>query len=437
MLRTLAPFVLLAAALPGIAAAQAANTAVMPAADPALTARAGELVGVIAGRGDFQAYFAPAFHAALSREKWDAVVASMTAQMGKPLAIETVAPETPFSANLRIRFERGIVNARIAVDPAPPHQVAGLLFTGAEIAGDTLDKLRADLRELPGSTELGIYELGPGAPRLVAGIDPDKPAPLGSAFKLWVLGELAREVAAGEHRWTDVVPVGPASLPSGITQNWPPGSPATLQTLATLMISISDNTATDTLVTLEGRKLDAFAVESGAPGLAPIVTTRQMFALKAPANADLAAQWATRFSPSARRRLLEDNAARLATTPVDPTMFSGKPVSVDTLEWFASPAQTAGMLDWLRTQGGTTALSLLAINPGIDPATRSKYDYVGFKGGSEPGVVTLAFLVKRKDGRWLALAGGWHRGDAAVDEARFGQLMTRALVLMSNAPLPG
>ena len=49
-----------------------------------------------------------------------------------------------------------------------------------------------------------------------------------------------------------------ASLPSGITQSWPAGSPVTLQTLATLMISISDNTATDTLVTLERRKLDAF-----------------------------------------------------------------------------------------------------------------------------------------------------------------------------------
>jgi hypothetical protein len=232
------------------------------------------------------------------------------------------------------------------------------------------------------------------------------------------------------------VPVGPASLPSGITQNWPAGSPVTLQTLATLMISISDNTATDTLVTLEGSKLDAFAAQTGTPGLAPIVTTRQMFALKTPANADLAAQWASQLAPSARRRLLETNAVRLATTPVDPLMFSGKPVAIDTLEWFASPAQTAAMLDWLRTQGGTTALSLLAVNPGIDPTTRGKFDYVGFKGGSEPGVITLAYLVKRKDERWLTVVGAWNRGDAGVEEAKFVQLMTRALALVSDAKLP-
>jgi len=434
--RILASFALLIVFVPGIAAAQTPPAATAPAADPSLTARSHELIGVVAGTGDFSGYFAPSFHAALPKEKWDAVVASMTAQMGKPLAIDRLTAVTPFSANLRVRFERGVVNAQIAIDPAPPHQVVGLLFTGPEMAGDTLDKLVADIRALPGTTGLGIYALGEGAPRLVAGIAPDKAMPLGSAFKLWVLGELAREVGAGERKWSDVVPIGPASLPSGIMQNWPAGSPVTVQTLATLMISISDNTATDTLASLEGDRLDDFVTKAGAPGLAPVLTTRQMFALKSPANADLAAQWATSLTPSARRTLLDRNAARLRTTPVDPMMFAGRPTKIDTLEWFASAAETAGILDWLRKQGGETPLSLLAINPGIDPATRGKFDYVGFKGGSEPGVVTLNFLVRRNDGRWLAIAAGWHRNDAGVEENRLIMLMTRALVLLAEAPLP-
>ena len=434
--RILASFALLIVSVPGIAAAQTPPAATAPAADPSLTVRSHELIGIVSGTGDFSGYFAPSFHAALPKEKWDAVVVSMTGQMGKPLAIDRLTAVTPFSANLRVRFERGVVNAQIAIDPAPPHQVVGLLFTGPEMAGDTLDKLAADIRALPGTTGLGIYALGEGAPRLVAGIAPDKAMPLGSAFKLWVLGELAREVSAGERKWSDVVAIGPASLPSGITQNWPPGSPVTIQTLATLMISISDNTATDTLVSLEGEQLDRFVTQAGVPRLAPVLTTRQMFALKSPANADLATQWATSLAPSARRTLLDGNAARLRTTPVDPMMFAGKPTKIDTLEWFASPAETAGILDWLRKQGGETPLPLLAINPGIDPTTRGKFDYVGFKGGSEPGVVTLNFLVRRKDGRWLAIAAGWHRNDAGVEENRLIMLMTRALVLLADAPLP-
>ena len=94
------------------------------------------------------------------------------------------------------------------------------------------------------------------------------------------------------------------------------------------------------------------------------------------------------------------------------------------------------MLDWLRTKSGDTALAVLAVNPGIDAATRAKFDYVGFKGGSEPGVITLNYLVRRKDGRWLAIAGNWHRADAGVDTLMFSQLMIRALALAAGAPLP-
>jgi hypothetical protein len=428
-------FALACAVATSSATAQTAIATAVPT-DPALDARSRELIGVVAGSGDFDGYFAPNFHAALPKEKWDAVVTSMTAQMGKPLAIDRLTAVTPFSANLRVRFERGIVNAQIAIDPAAPHQVVGLLFTGPEMVGDTLDKLTADIRALPGTTGLGIYTLGEGAPRLVAGIAPDKALPLGSAFKLWVLGELAREVGAGERKWNEVVPVGPASLPSGITQSWPAGSPVTIQTLATLMISISDNSATDTLVSLEGERLDDFVAKAGAPGLAPVLTTRQMFALKSPANADLAAQWASSLAPSARRNLLDGNAERLRTTPIDPMMLAGTPTKIDTLEWFASPADTAEVFDWFRKEGGETPLSLLAINPGIDPATRAKFDYIGYKGGSEPGVITLNFLVRRKDGRWLALAAGWHRNDAGVENDRLIMLMTRALVLAAEIPLP-
>lgn len=400
-------------------------------ADPALTARIGELVGILNGTGDFDAYFAPSFRTAVPKDKWATTVAQMTAQMGQPLVVDSIRPISPLSAFVRLKFERGIVNFQIYVAPDAPHPVAGLLITGAEVAGDSFDRLAADFRALPGSSGFGVYVLGGTALRRVAGVNADAPAPLGSAFKLWVLGELARSIAAGGRHWADVVPVGPPSLPSGITQSWPAASPVTLQTLATLMISISDNTATDTLVTLEGATLDRFVASAGAPGLAPILTTRQMFAIKSAANADLAARWAG-ASPAARRRLLDASAARLAATSVDVGMFSGKPVAIDTLEWFASPAEAAAMLDRLRTRGGDTVLAILAVNPGTDATTRARFDYVGFKGGSEPGVITLNYLVRRNDGRWLAVTGNWHRSDAAIDTLTFTTLMNRALALASG-----
>lgn len=434
-MRTLVTMMLLFAALP--ATAQTAPSPPAPAtapADPAIVARANELPALINGTTTFDSYFAPSFKAAIPRDKWDPLVAQLIAQMGKPIALASFAAANPWSGTARIKFERGIVNIQLAIEPTAPNRVSALLFAGFELADDSVQKLATAFGSLPGSSGFGIYALGDTAPRLVAGYNSDKPAPLGSAFKLWVLGELAREIGAGERKWADVVPVGPASLPSGITQAWLPGTPVTIQTLATLMISISDNTATDTLVGLERRKLDAFVAAVGAPALAPILTTRQMFAIKSVPNADLAATWA-KTAGADRRKLLDDNAARLAATPLDVAIFmSGKPIAIDTLEWFASLRDTAGVLDWLRTKGGDTALALLAINPGTDTVTRARFDYVGFKGGSEPGVLTLNYLLRRKDGRWFAVVGNWYRKDAGVDTALLAQLMNRALILAANAP---
>lgn len=409
-------------------------TIVTTATDPATLSRVDQLMRLIGGTYSYDDFFAPAFRAVVPKAKWDALIAQLTAQLGKPAGLPSFVGVNPWSGTARIKFEKGTVNVQIAVDPATPHQVTGLLFSGVEVADDSVEKLAASFRALPGASGFGIYTLGDGAPRLAAGYNADRPAPLGSAFKLWVLGELARAVGAGERKWSDVVPVGTPSLPSGMMQAWPAGSPVTLQTLATLMISISDNTATDTLVTLEGRRLDAFAARTGAPGLAPMLTTRQMFAIKSGANADVAALWA-KTPPAERRTLLDANAARLAGTAVDVTLFaSGKPIAIDTLEWFATLNETASVLDWLRTKGGDTTLALLAINPGTDPTTRTRFAYVGFKGGSEPGVLTLNYLVRRKDGRWLAIAGNWHRPDAGVDTNAFAQLMNRALVLAAALP---
>ncbi|MDB5681961.1 MAG: hypothetical protein JWO16_1766 [Sphingomonas bacterium] len=51
-------------------------------------------------------------------------------------------------------------------------------------------------------------------------------------------------------------------------------------------------------------------------------------------------------------------------------------------------------------------------------------------------MLALNYLVKRKDGRWLAVAAAWHNKDAAVDTATFTGLLARALALAADAKLP-
>ncbi len=395
-------------------------------ADPALRAKADALVAILDGRGAYDAYFAASFREKVPKAQFATIVEKLKATLGAPEKIESLTATSAWSADLIVGYARGTASVRLALDPAAPHAATGLLITGTGARDDSLAKIEAEFRALPGASGFGLYALGNGKPAPILEYRADIAAPLGSAFKLWVLAELARQVAADERHWTDVVKVGAPSLPSGVLQTWPAESPVTVQTLSTLMISISDNTATDTLLTTLGRaKVDAMAASAG--GSVPVMTTREMFALKG--DPALTKAWAA-GSVDERRALLVDNAVKISTAKLDPAVFGGKPVAIDSVEWFASPAAIAGVLDRLRGADATTR-AVLAVNAGVDPAIAKRFGYVGFKGGGEPGVLTLNYLVQAKDGRWYAATGNWHRADDAVNEVRFAGLMGRALALLA------
>jgi beta-lactamase class A len=208
----------------------------------------------------------------------------------------------------------------------------------------------------------------------------------------------------------------------------------TLHSLAIAMIAESDNSAADTLLLALGRdKVDAILQRSGhaqAQAALPILTTAEAFALKMPANADLRARYAA-GSPADRRKLLRDNAPRLQRSAIDIGTVAENPTAIDQIEWFASAQDEIRLLDWLRRAGGD-ALPILAVNPGIAPADAKRWKYLGYKGGSEPGVIAMNFLAEAKDGQWIAVSGAWNNPAVRVDEAKFVALMTRAMNLLAN-----
>ncbi len=436
-MRWMLPFACLlsAPALAQTAPPPAAAPAPAPISTPALRERADELLAILDGRGDYDAFFDARFREAVPRARFDPIREQLKTALGKPLRVASLTATGAWSADLSIGYERGTAAMRIVVDPAAPHRVTGLLVTGTgPLAGDSIAKLSADFAALPGRSGFGIYALEGGSPRAVAERNGGERAPLGSAFKLWVLAEAARQVAAGERRWGDVVPIGQRSIASGTLHAWPVGAPVTLHTLAAMMISTSDNSATDTLMTALGRaEIDAVVARVGVATPAatlPVVTTRELIAVKA--DPAMAAAWGRATTPAARTRLLAANAAAITASPLDPSVFAGKPASIDTVEWFASPLDMARTLDWLRVSGDDTARAIMAINPGTDPATAARFAYVGYKGGSEPGVMTLNYLVRDKGGRWFAVTGNWHRSDIDVEALRFTGLMNRALALAAG-----
>lgn len=435
MMKPLVPLAaLLLIAQPALAQTAPAATTSPAATAPTFDARLDQLVALLNGEGAYEDLFSPAFRQAVPQAQFQTYVDQLRAQGGTATGIDSIARGGAWHATVQVAYQRLVASMEITVDPAPPHQITGLRITGATPRDDSLAKLEADFRQLPGRSGFGIYRLDAGGIAPVAEVNGTAAAPLGSAFKLWVLAEAARQVGAGTRHWTDVVRVGRPSLPSGILRTWPAHAPVTLQTLATLMISISDNTAADTLLTTLGRdKVDAMVRTIGITDpdrTLPVLTTMEAFALKSPANAALAAAWAA-DTPAERRALLAAKGAAFAA-PVDPNLFDGTPLLTDSVEWFASPRDMARTLDWLRRHGDATTRAILAVEHGTDPATTGRFAYVGFKGGSEPGVITLNYLVETRSGEWLAVTGNWHNPKAAVSTLTFAALMNRALLLAAQ-----
>lgn len=244
---------------------------------------------------------------------------------------------------------------------------------------------------------------------------------------MWVLAELDAEVRAGTRHWSDVVTLDAKSIPSGTIQDWPDKSPLTLHSLAALMISISDNSAADLLVDTLGRdRIAARAVRSGwidDKSTLPLLKTVEMAALKSPKATELAVRWKA-GSVSERIKLLAANSSQLRAVDVDIPALSEKPIYSGTIEWFADTDMMARLTEWLIKEASPETRAILAINPGM--VAHDGWAYVGYKGGSETGVLAAVQILCRVKNNCYAVIAQWHDKAEPVDLTRFSTLVSRA-----------
>lgn len=413
------PMIFLVASATAAVAAPATQTATATPFDQ----RVDELVAILNDAKPVEDYFTPGFLAVVPPAQFKAISASLTAQYGKTLKVIAVDKKGPNSATLTVELERGIATIDITVEANAPHKVAGLLATGFTPKGDDIAKIGADFRALPGRSGFVVQKLDG---RDVGQLDGQKQFAIGSTFKLYILAELASQIKAGQRKWSDVVPLEVQAYSSSATDRWPRGTPVTLQTLATWMISVSDNAATDQLIRVLGRE----AVEKrlatighSAPDKAlPFLTTTEAFALKS--NPALRVQF-EKASEAGQRDILVKQATQLGYDKVDLSQLGSGPNAIDSIEWFASPADIALLMNHLRQMDSKTALDIMAVNPGVPPGSAAKWKYLGYKGGSESGVISMSYLAQSKAGDWYAISGSWNNPAAEVDNTAFGALMTR------------
>lgn len=329
----------------------------------------------------------------------------------------------------------------IVVEPSVKALITGLLFqpyapVSKPASWQEIDKRLADLAA---HASLLAVEVGGDAPIHARGAE--RAGAIGSAFKLYVLGALAEAVSDGSAAWTERLAIHKAwkSLPSGDMRNEPAGRRFTLRHYAEQMIAVSDNTATDHLMQRLGRQ--AVEAQLAPMGMAevrptlPFLMTREMFALKLSASDSLREEYIA-AAPPQRRRLLVERVQRLPVELADAAGWT-TPRDINSLEWFASPNDLVRamehLLDMARRPGLAPVRAILARNSGI-PLDTSVWPYAAFKGGSEPGVLSLVWLLERNDGRTFALALVLNDTGHDVDSAEAVAVAEGAVDLLAAAP---
>ncbi len=414
----------------GFAQSPAAATAT---ADPALEGAIDRLPALLADTISPQDYFAPSFLQAVPADQWRAIAAQLIAQHGAPGPISSQrSGPVPRSAQVTVGFERADVT--ILIQTAQDEKVISLRIIDIAARNDSMERLTADIAALPGITGWGFYRIeADGRATMLHGANAALPMAIGSVFKLTILGALDAEIAAGRMRWTDVVTLDRQSVPSGISIAWPSDAPVTLHTLATLMISQSDNRATDVLLHHVGReRVEAFARTHGGlsgPHAFPLLSTLEATVLKNPALGAARVRW-LEGGEARRRTVLREFAGEWTTANVDWSAFAAGPADIDRIEWFASADNIAALLGWMARSASDDARAILSVNPGIPPAAAAHWASVGYKGGSEPGVMAMSLLLRAADDQNYAVSMVWNDPSAAVDEARMAMLVARAATLL-------
>ena len=251
----------------------------------------------------------------------------------------------------------------------------------------------------PGVSFLAARLKSNGTCTAIHSVDPSTPRPLGSMFKLFVLGALANAIRAHTVSWTQEVTVTAAVKVggSGTLQNEPNGTTLTVAQVALDMISQSDNTGADLLIGLLGRAAVEAQVRKWSAHAAldnPFLTVSELFALHYAHFPAMAAHYLA-LKPEARAAYL---SATVDKVPSSDEITTAAPRDINTIEWFASPDDLCRAFSGVRTLQSEPGLgplgTILSTNNGGIGLSSTTWPTIWFKGGSESGVLTLGYLAR-------------------------------------------
>lgn len=236
----------------------------------------------------------------------------------------------------------------------------------------------------------------------VAGSNVNDSLPLASIFKLYVLLALGDAVNAGTVAWDDQLTITKEAKAVGSAgfDDLPPGSRVSVRSAAQQMISASDNMATDLLMDRLGPgAVERALVHAGhhdPASMTPFPNTHELFSVGW-GEPDLRELWKT-ASPQGRGDLIEQTKDR--HYEADPAR-THTPASPYGAEWYGTATDICRVhaaLQSIAVGPAAPIKDILSAVPGID-LDRSKWGYIGAKGGNLPGDIGFSWYAVDRTGQ--------------------------------------
>jgi len=356
-----------------------------------------EIIHQLFGIREFQPPLNSAMSQAISVSEFNQIVKSVIDQLGE---LKTVNSKPP---SFELEFERGKAIVQIGLDSED--RIAGFRILNVSEGSKKLPEILESIKALPGDTS--FYIAKDGNP-LYTHRENDQ-LQCASSYKVALLKALEQKIAKTDLTWETVVKIEESHLsyPTGIMHQWPIDSPLTLHTAATLMMSLSDNTAADLIHSI----VDKEDLNKLLPDNREFLTSRQYFYLSNP------------FNDKARQQYLSKNDKwqSLANERVS-TNHDPKIEFYDDVGWYASTKQLSNIMDSIDDPS-----FLQVIQP---PFSLEGIEQAAFKGGESPSVLSSVFQFKLQGVQYV-VSFNWNNKAEPVDRLEFFSLirdMVTALV---------
>ena len=269
------------------------------------------------------------------------------------------------------------------------------------------------------------------------------PRATASIFKTWVLGGVGQSIVEGTLSSSEILPMVASELaPGGTINSEPLNTPFPLSDLATLMMGISDNTATDLLHQRVGRtRLDQIVTEYGVADptlLQPLLGISEQFHLFYSFTLNVALTYVNGTQPF-KYQFLHDSIEPLGPNTGGPNFNASLLTSGS---WRASPYDICRAFAKLRRlPQGSEAFKTVdaALGAGVaQPEVRDQWDRVWYKGGSLSSganglhVLTHAWMLEKAGEDPYVLIAMSNSSGGGIDEYKIQSITGRMLELLSQ-----